>query len=299
DQAGSSVTERQMQPALEWEAAAKPQVFELVQWPVPPFMPTVTKLTIERDENLQLSLLAEGTVTVQGEHGRRHRDAKKIPLGTFFPMTQLSLSVYGNQLDLKCHVEEEPSSSHGTAQGTTFKQRGFVETMRFGFRQKAVFVDEDGPQFVPLDAVGWRSDWYVNGSTGLRFPRETKRRQLASFKRQRPFHSVAIDECPRGPRSMDHTCIEFGSNTHGRQRNASGRPWPRGAPQTRQGPWRTQRVGSRPSSRAKAARRDEKRSSAAWTYWSATSRRIPRWPMQSGGATRYASRWRSRSWRPM
>jgi hypothetical protein len=197
-----------MQRALEWEAAAQPQVFELVQWPVPPFMPTVTKLTIERDENLQLSLLAEGTVTVQGEQGRRHREAKKVPLGTFSPMTQLSLSVYGNQLDLKCHVEDEPSSSYTDAQGTTFKQRGFVETMRFGFRQKAVFVDEDGPQFVPFDAVGWRSDWYVNGSTRLRFPRETKRRQLASFKRERPFHAVAIDECPRGPRSMDHILVD-------------------------------------------------------------------------------------------
>src|ERR1035438_2841227 len=48
-------------------------------------MPGVTCITIERDENLQLRLIADGTATTTGELGSHHRERAQIPLGAFLP----------------------------------------------------------------------------------------------------------------------------------------------------------------------------------------------------------------------
>jgi hypothetical protein len=206
------MTERHLERAIEWEAVSRPTVLENVVLPVPPFMPGVITTTITRDENLQLRLVADGVLREPGEVARRHAREAGIPPGTFYPSVDVSVEAFGSKLDLRMHLEHEPSSLQMSARESAFQQLGWIDRMRRTWSQKFVIKSDDdgGPGIGPLGDPSWRSDWYVNGATGFRFTKRTTRKQHASFKRKKEFHAVAIEEGPRGHVSRDHIVVDAG-----------------------------------------------------------------------------------------
>jgi hypothetical protein len=207
------MTERYLERAIEWESAAQPSVLERVRLPTPPFVPGATKLTISRDDNLQLRLVAEGVLTAAGEVARRRERVESIPLGAFVPATKVSFDVYGSRLHLEMHLEPTPSPLEWIGRERRFQQRGAPYLIRQTWTQQLAFPDGDNEhhRMESLGKPAWQSDWYVNGETVIYFTGHTKRQRPASFKREREFQSVAVYEGPGGGDSRDHLVVDAGS----------------------------------------------------------------------------------------
>ncbi len=181
-----------LEQAIEWEAAARPLVVECAKFPAPPFMPGVTKVTIARDDNLQLTLVAEGVLKDSPELGRRREEQDAIPLGAFYPAVETSFDAYGARLDLKMHLEHVPSSLVMTGRESRFTQRGSPFRLRRTWANKLVLGINELPDSEALLAPAWMSDWYINGATHIRFTNRTTRRRATSFARERKFQTVDL-----------------------------------------------------------------------------------------------------------
>ena len=208
------MSKRFLERAIEWEALSKPFVLEhLERVALPtPFMPGARKLTIERDRNLQLGIVADGVIADTGEIPRRREQSESIPLGAFHPLSEVSFPAYGSQLALRMHLEQVPSSLKFASRENTFRQRGWVQRVTRTSAQRFAFgSDEEIPALVPLGEPAWRSDWYVNGATIIHFTNVTKRHRPGAFKRERSFQTVDISEAPQDGGSLDHIVVETGA----------------------------------------------------------------------------------------
>lgn len=206
------MSERQLERAMEWEAASEPLVLEHVAFPTPLFMPGTKKVTIARDENLQLKLVGEGVLTESGAFKRRRDEEDVTQSGAFYATKEVAFDAHGSQLTLRMHLEHVPSTLHTTARESTFQQLGAVYRMRRTSSRKFVFGDgADVPALEPLGEMVWRSDWYLNGVTRLRFTRQTRRRRSTTFAREREFQGVALHEAPGGDGgAWDHLVVDAG-----------------------------------------------------------------------------------------
>ncbi|HEX3594643.1 MAG TPA: hypothetical protein VHU80_06065, partial [Polyangiaceae bacterium] len=204
------MTKHWLESAIEWEGAAQPVVFEHVNWPMPPFMPGVTKVTVSRDEDLQLSLAAEGVLQDGSEVARRHQQAQSVPPGSFLTPSEISVDAHGGKLELRVHLGHEPSSVTLSAGRNSFEQHGSPIRLRQTWTQKLVAPDAEHGWLrqAPLLAPSWRSDWYVNGLTNVRFTRHTSRRTPATFERKREYQTLVAPELPGGGDAWDHIVVD-------------------------------------------------------------------------------------------
>jgi len=200
------MTSRDREQSIEWESLATPQRFQYVDWPAQ-FVDHVNDVTISRDENMQLRLVAAGVVKDSAELVRRRQEDNAILPGAFIPSIDISVNALGSQLELKMHLENSPSGIRASATGTSFEQNGIVHRLRRTFAHK-FSPDESMQGLVPLTGPAWTTDWYINGENGLRFTQATTRRRRASFTRNRRFGDMAIDELTNGHDSWDHLVVD-------------------------------------------------------------------------------------------
>src|ERR1019366_1168563 len=76
-----TISEHTLERSLGWEPPAAPTVLTHVVFPVPPFVAGMRKLTIQRDEQFRLSLLAEGVLANRNELMLRREASDKVPAG--------------------------------------------------------------------------------------------------------------------------------------------------------------------------------------------------------------------------
>jgi hypothetical protein len=203
------MSENVLEQAIEWEASSKPLVLDHVEFPVPPFMPGVSKVTITRDDNLHLQLVAEGQLTDAAEFARRQRQEDAMPLGTFSPMTEISFDALGGRLDLRMHIEHAPSELRTTMRETRVTQRGSVYRVRRTCSHRLVVGDGgQSPHAEPLMAPAWMSDWYINGATTVRFTHVTTRRRSTSYARERKLQTAAVVEDGGRGGAWDHIVVD-------------------------------------------------------------------------------------------
>ena len=202
------MAKRDLEELTEWESLARPCVYEHVAWPAPPFMQSVRKVTISRDDNFQLQLVAEG-IPVTGEVAQRHVEARAIPLGSFQSASEIAVQAHGANISLKLHVDPEPASLVMTASEKTFRQHGHLYVFKRTWTKKFAFDGGDAdPKLEPLGPVAWLSDWYVNGETGFHFSRLTKRRRASRFSRERAASPLTVHELPSGGSARDHIVVD-------------------------------------------------------------------------------------------
>jgi hypothetical protein len=80
--------------ALEWEPAATPIVFQGLDFPTP-LIPGVNKLTISRDQEMALSLLAEGRMANRDDVAKLEAQERQRPAGAFLDMSELEFDAGG------------------------------------------------------------------------------------------------------------------------------------------------------------------------------------------------------------
>src|SRR5579859_6961629 len=166
------MTDRQLERSIEWEAASEPIVLEHLTFPTPLLMPGTSKVTIARDDNLQLQLVGEGVLTEGGAYKRRRDEEGAIEAGAFYPTSEVSIDTPGGKLALRMHVEHVPFWLQLSGRERRFRQRGLVQKLLWTFSQRFVFDETtDTPRVETISEPAWRSDWYVNGVTGLHFAR--------------------------------------------------------------------------------------------------------------------------------
>jgi hypothetical protein len=206
------MTEHTLERSLEWESAAEPIVLEYVEFPAPPFVAGMRKLTIQRDEQFRLSLLAEGFLANRDELMVRRAARDEIPAGTFKDLDEATFEVHGGQCSLTAALHHMPDTTFASDDPRIrFQQRGCV--YRFARTWSRKFVPNDGRE-PTLEALGpplWRSDWFVNGPHDPVCMRWTSRRREMVFCREREFSNARTTELPQGGNGRDHFVVDAGA----------------------------------------------------------------------------------------
>lgn len=200
---------RSMERQLEWEPEV-PIVLEHVQWPVPPFIDGTKKLTVQRDEELQLTLQVEGVFADKTDLRKRHEEMRETLAGSFIDHDEIEFDAYGGRYALTAFIPGTPSSTVHTDGKVWFQQEGRLDRLVRTWSQKFTVDDGDMPVFAALGPPAWRCDWFINGPHASLSTRFTKRRSHASFLRDREFGAITIDELPRGDQWRDHFVVEAG-----------------------------------------------------------------------------------------
>ena len=206
------MTEHTLERSLEWEPTADPIVLEHVVFPVPPFVAGMRKLTIQRDEQFRLSLLAEGVLANRNELMLRREASDKVPAGAFMDLDEASFEAHGGQCSLTAALHDMPDATFASDDPRIhFQQRGHVYRFTRTCSQKFVAKDGREPTLEPLGPPAWRSDWFVNGPHDPVCMRWTSRRRHVAFSRQREFGAVRTPELPEGGDGRDHFVVDAGA----------------------------------------------------------------------------------------
>jgi len=205
------MTEHTLERSLEWEPAAEPIVVEHVAFPTPPFVAGMRKLTIQRDEQFRLALLAEGFLENRNELMIRREATDKIPAGTFVDLDEATFEAHGGWCSLTVALHDVPDAVFASDDPRIrFQQRGRVFCFARTWSQKFVAHDGREPNLEPLCTPAWRSDWFVNGPHDPVCMRSTRRRRQVVFSRERQFGSVKLPELPQGGDGRDHFVVDAG-----------------------------------------------------------------------------------------
>jgi hypothetical protein len=207
-----SMTEHVLERTLEWEPAADPIVLEHVVFSVPPFISGMRKLTIERDEQFRLSLLAEGFLANRNELMLRREASDKVPAGTFVDLDEAIFEAHGGRCSLTAALHDVPDATFASDDPRIrFQQRGKVYRFTRTWSQKFVAHDGREPSLESLGPPSWRSDWFVNGPHDPICMRSTSRRRHVALSRSRQFGTVKTPELPQGPDGRDHFVVDAGA----------------------------------------------------------------------------------------
>jgi hypothetical protein len=201
---------RDLEKTLEWEPAAEPTTIEFIALPSP-FIEGTKKVTITRDEEMRLHLVAEGLLMENGDLRARVGRENEVPAGTFLSASNIEFEAHGAQYDLRAFLSGVPdtSFSHEEPRQTRFRQNGTIIHVRRRWAQKfALDGDDEVPGFEPLGAPIQRTDWFINGPHDFLFTAATKRRAKSTFSREREFQSLQIRELPSGASSRDHFTVK-------------------------------------------------------------------------------------------
>jgi hypothetical protein len=198
---------------LEWEPAADPIVLERVDLPVPPFIAGTRKVTVHRDEEFRLQLVAEGSFVKRDELRTRHEASGAVPAGAFADLEEIAFDAQGSHWVMSAHLREFPEvtfSADLASQGR-FRQEGRVFRLLRTSKQKFEATNQGEPSLVALGPEAWRSEWFINGPHEPLFMRFSKRRRTTTFQREREFGSVKTPEMPQGGDGRDHFVVDAGS----------------------------------------------------------------------------------------
>jgi hypothetical protein len=203
------MSDRVFERQLEWEAGAEAIVVTKRDgWPCPPFVVGMTRLTIERDEGLQLGLLAEGTIA-RDELRERMQFLWALEPGTFQKSDVIVFDAFASRYEVSAFVDHDPSADFGRDQ-IRFRQRGHVNRLLRTWTHHFVAGSHD-PELKPVGPQTRRSEWFVNGPKTADFMRWTVRRRHATYTREREFSVVTTDAMPGGGQTRDHIVVNAGS----------------------------------------------------------------------------------------
>ncbi len=146
----------QTERELEWEGAAEPIHVDRVELPHP-FLPGTEKLSIHRDQDMQLQLVAEGKLSQHYELAERVQADRQIPAGTLTPSSKIDFEAYGVKYELEMHISSVPGITTSSADpgGARFSQTGTV--IRLINRMEREMVQHSRSRDAKLGAAGSRS----------------------------------------------------------------------------------------------------------------------------------------------
>jgi hypothetical protein len=202
------MAEYALEQALEWEDAS-PIVLECMPFP-PHFIAGTKKVTVRRDENFRLRMLAEGVLADRNELLRRYDALQGMAAGTFGDDEDVALATRMWTGTLRAFFGEDPEATFGGVEPNRviFRHEGDVQSFTRCASEKFI-VDEYGlPGFVPIGPPKFCSDWFINGPHAPVWMRSTVRRRKVVFFREREFGSTQTEELPSGRGGADHLVIE-------------------------------------------------------------------------------------------
>jgi hypothetical protein len=204
------MSDHTLERELEWEPATAPIVLQHGVWPVPPFIAGTRKITIQRDDNFQLHLLAEGVFADSDDFKKRMAELDALQAGTQVDHDDLAFEANGSRFVLSVFLKDLPETTSSRDHAPRFQQKGHV--LCFARTLTWTLVVGDGGEPVPagLGPAAWRTDWFINGPHDPLFLRSTKRRRKTTFSRERPFNNITVVELPRGGDGRDHFVVDTG-----------------------------------------------------------------------------------------
>lgn len=202
------MSKRDLEKTVEWEVAAAPIEFGRIQLPKP-FVDGITKMVISRDDEMMLTLVAEGTMANAGEAAVARRIGRDRAAGAFLEPVEVTFEAHGATCSLRAYVDDEPDEVWHTADGPPrFKQSASHIRLSKKWNQKFEFdPTTQMPRWSPLGDPAWRSDWYINGPHRP-FLRFTDRRRTGAYVRERGDVKLTIAEPPSSGSIRDHFLIE-------------------------------------------------------------------------------------------
>jgi len=201
-----------LEKRLEWECAVDPVVMRDVVFPNPPFVSGISKVTISRDEEMTLRLVAKGRLKDNAEIARLRAQWDHSKSGKSIGPSEFIIDCRGSTVSLRATIVPVPDISLD-ARGLPPKlsQRGHVGMLQRRLASKLVpGADDSYPNLVPLGPEAWCSDWFINGPHSHLFLRSTKRRRSTTFVRERAVASVRASDVPGGNDARDHFLVESG-----------------------------------------------------------------------------------------